>query len=70
MTVALPVPSLRVERVRPFAVPCQAAGRREGLAAGRAGVGAVAGMGAHVDRQAVGPREGLAAGGAGVGAVA
>ena len=46
-----PVPSLRIERVRPAAVLCPAAGRREGLATGGAGVGAVAGMGAHVDRQ-------------------
>jgi len=39
----------------------QADGVREGLAAGGAGVGAVAGMGAHVPRQAAGFREGLAA---------
>ena len=48
----------------------QAAGRREGLTAGSADVGAVACMGAHVGRQAAGVREGLAAGGADVGAVA
>ena len=48
----------------------QVAGPREGLAAGDADIGAVAGMGAHVSRQGVGPREGLAAGGADVGAVA
>jgi len=48
----------------------QAAGLREGSAAGGAGVGAVAGMGAHVLRQVAGRRECVAAGGAGVGAVA
>ena len=61
---------LLVKSVHLFAVPRQVAGLREGLAAGGAGVGAVAGMGAHVPRQVAGLREGLAAGGAGVGAVA
>ena len=53
-----------------LAVPLQGAGVREGLSAGGAYVGAVAGMGAHVSRQAAVLREGLAAGGAGVGAFA
>jgi hypothetical protein len=53
-----------------LAVPHQVAGQLEGLAAGRAGVGAVAGMGAVVYRQVGGRLEGLAAGGAGEGAVA
>ena len=44
----------------------QGAGVRESLAAGRAGVWAVAGMGAHVASQAAGLREGHAAGRAGV----
>ena len=41
---------LLVESVHPFAVPGQAAGLREGLAAGGAGVGSVTGMAAHVCR--------------------
>ena len=40
-----------IEGVHRFAVSRQAAGTREGLAAGGAGVGAVAGMGTHVHRQ-------------------
>ena len=40
------------------------------MAAGGAGVGAVAGMGAHVSRQVHGACNGHAAGGADVGAVA
>jgi len=63
-----PVTSLRIQRVRPFAVLCQVAGPREGLAAGGAGVGANARMGAHVSHQVAGLREGLAAGLACVGA--
>ena len=42
----------------------QAAGLREGPAAGGAGVGTDARMGAHVSRQVAGRREGLAADGA------
>ena len=45
-----PVPSFLIESVHPFAVRRQVAGRREGLAAGGAGVGADAGMRAHVRR--------------------
>ena len=45
-------------------------GPHEGLAAGGTGVGADAGMDAHVSRQATRVQESLAAGGAGVGAVA
>jgi len=48
----------------------QAAGLREGHAAGGAWVGAVAGMGAHVCRQVAGLRECHATGGAWVWAVA
>ena len=65
-----PVPSLMLDRVNLRTVSLQAAGLREGLAAGGARVGAVSGMGAHVYRQVAGQREGLAAGGAGVRAVA
>ena len=42
----------------------QVAGRRGGLAAGGAWVGAVAGMGPHVSREVSGFRAGLAADGA------
>ena len=41
-------------------VCCQVAGLREGLTAGSAGVGTVAGMGAHVHRQVAGLRAGFA----------
>ena len=58
------MPSLLIESVHLYAVPRQAAGLREGLTAGGARVGAVAGMGAHVCRQIVGPRAGLASDGA------
>ena len=61
---------LLIESVHLLAVPCQVAGLREGPAAGGAGVGAIAGMGAHVCRQVAGRRAGLTAGGAGVGTVA
>jgi len=60
--------SLLDESVHPFAVLGQVAGLREGLAAGGAYIGALAGMGAHVCLQAAGLREGMTAGGAGVGA--
>ena len=50
------------EMVHIPAVRRQAAGMRECLAAGCAGVGAVAGMGAHVCRQATGRGEGTPAG--------
>ena len=62
--------SLLIESVHICAVSRQAAGLREGLAAGGADVGAVAGMGALVSRQVTGLREGHAAGGAYVGAFA
>jgi hypothetical protein len=42
------------ERVHLFAVPGQAAGRRQGPAAGGAGAGAVDGMGEQVCRQVAG----------------
>ena len=58
------------ESVHFCAVPRQVAGLRESLAASRAGVGAVARMGAHVHRQVAGLRESLVASRAGVGAVA
>ena len=50
-------------------VCCQVAGLREGLTAGSAGVGTVAGMGAHVFRQGFELREGLATGDADIGAI-
>ena len=65
-----PQPSLFKESVHLFAVPRQAAGLREGLAARGAGVGPVAGMGELVSGLVAQPPEGLAAGGAGLGAVA
>ena len=43
-----------IETVHLCVVPLQAAGLREGLAAGRAGVRAVAGTGVHVHRQIAG----------------
>ena len=58
-----------MDNVQLFAVSRQAARVREGLTAGGAYVGAVAGMGAHVLRQGAVQRESLAAGGACVGAV-
>ena len=65
-----PQPSLVKENVLLFAVPRQAAGFREGLATGGAGVGAVTGMGALVSLQVARHPEVPAAGGAGVGAFA
>jgi len=59
-----PAPSLGVGRVHLFAMRRQVARRREGLAAGGAGVGADTGMSARVYRQAAGRRAGLAADGA------
>ena len=49
-----PVPSRMAERVHVFAAHRQAAGVREGPAAGGAGVGAVAGLGVQMDHQVVG----------------
>ena len=48
--------SLLTQSVHLDTVPREAAGRREGHATGGAGVGAVAGMGAHVFRQVARPR--------------
>ena len=59
-----------MDNVQPFVVPRKGAGVREGLAAGGAYVGAIAGMDTHVCCQVAGAREGLAAGGADVGAIA
>ena len=64
-------PQLRlIKSVHLFAVPRQVAGLREGPAASGAGVGAIAGMGAHVCREAARRREGLAASDTDVGAIA
>ena len=51
-----PVASLMIESMHILGVPCPAARVREGLAAGGAGVGAVAGMGTHVCREVGGLR--------------
>ena len=56
-----------IERVHLFAVPRQVAGLREGLGAGGAGVGAVAGVAACGLCQVAGRPAGLAEGGTGVG---